>query len=170
MFDGLTVFSLLPKPKTRLVKPADSSLGRVVVRWGEDRSEGCDMAKKVIIPAEMLDLYRDWKMAPGSEAGGFVFLTGFNGADLEGQVSPDATSQINTAFDQVFSVLHEGGMDARHIVEVTSYHVGLRDHLNAFKAIWSERMCEPYPAWTAIEVAGFASEGVVIELRVIAHR
>lgn len=29
---------------------------------------------------------------------------------------------------------------------------------------------EPCPAWTAIEVAGFASDGVVVELRVIARR
>jgi len=109
-------------------------------------------------------------MAPGSAVDGFVFLTGFNGAGLDGALSPDAATQINTAFDQVFSVLSEGAMDARHVVEVTSYHIGLKDHLETFKAIWAERMCEPYPAWTAIEVAGFASEGVVVELRVVAHK
>lgn len=118
----------------------------------------------------MTGLYHSWKMAPGSEADGFVFLTGFNGAGLDGTTSPDAATQINTAFDQVFSVLNEGAMDARHVVEVTSYHIGLKDHLETFKAIWSERMCEPYPAWTAIEVSGFASEGVVVELRVVAHK
>ncbi|OJJ11507.1 hypothetical protein BKI51_07125 [Alphaproteobacteria bacterium AO1-B] len=118
----------------------------------------------------MTGLYQSWKMAPGSEVDGFVFLTGFNGAGLDGTTSPDAATQINTAFDQVFSVLSEGAMNARNVVEVTSYHIGLKDHLEAFKAIWAERMCEPYPAWTAIEVAGFASEGVVVELRVVAHR
>jgi enamine deaminase RidA (YjgF/YER057c/UK114 family) len=128
------------------------------------------LAKQAIIPKDMTNLYQDWKMAPGSEVDGFVFLTGFNGSGLDGEVSPDAATQINTAFDQVFSVLHEGAMDARHVVEVTSYHVGLKDHLETFKAIWAERMCEPYPAWTAIEVAGFASDGVVVELRVVAHR
>ena len=128
------------------------------------------MVKRIIVPANMADLYRDWKMAPGSEAGGFVFLTGFNGTDLDGATSPDAATQINTAFDQVFSVLHEGGMDARNVVEVTSYHVGLKKHLHVFKAIWAERLSDPYPAWTAIEVAGFASDGVIVELRVIAHR
>ena len=128
------------------------------------------MSKQVIIPKSMTSLYRDWKMAPGSEAGGFVFLSGFNGTGLDGVTSPQAATQINTAFDQVFSVLAEGDMDARHIVEVTSYHVGLKQHLDAFKSIWAQRMCEPYPAWTAIEVAGFASDGVVVELRVVAHR
>ncbi|MEJ6395949.1 Rid family hydrolase [Gymnodinialimonas sp. 2305UL16-5] len=128
------------------------------------------MAKNAIVPDNMADLYRDWKMAPGSEAGGFVFLSGFNGAGLDGETSSDLAAQINTAFDQVFGVLHEGGMDAGNVVEVTSYHVGLKDHLDTFKAIWTERMRDPYPAWTAIEVAGFASDGVIVELRVVAHR
>ena len=109
-------------------------------------------------------------MAPGSEAGGFVFLTGFNGCGLDGVTSPDPAEQINTAFDQVFSVLADGGMEARHIVEVTSYHVGLKDHLETFKAIWAARLCDPYPAWTAVEVAGFATDNVIVKLRVVAHR
>ncbi len=128
------------------------------------------MTKRAIIPQNMADLYKDWKMAPGSEAGGFIFLTGFNGAGLDGEVSTDPATQINVAFDQVFSVLSGGALDARHIVEVTSYHVGLRDHLQTFKDIWAQRMCDPFPAWTAIEVAGFASEGAIVELRVVAHR
>lgn len=128
------------------------------------------LRKQAIIPKAMSGIYRDWKMAPGSEVDGFVFLTGFNGAGLDGVTSENAATQIDTAFDQVFSVLDEAGLDASHIIEVTSYHVGLKDHLNTFKEIWAKRMCEPYPAWTAIEVAGFASEGVIVELRVVAHR
>lgn len=108
-------------------------------------------------------------MAPGSEVDGFVFLTGFNGMGLDGVVSTDAAEQIETAFDQIFSVLEEAGLDATHIVEVTSYHIGLREHLEVFKTIWAQRMYEPYPAWTAIEVAGFASDGVIVEMRVVAH-
>ena len=126
--------------------------------------------KKTIIPKVMTGLYDDWKMSPGCEIDGFVFLTGFNGMGLNGEVSSDAETQIHTAFDQVFSVLESAAMDARHIVEVTSFHIGLKEHLSVFKAIWAERMCDPYPAWTAIEVAGFASEGVVVEMRVVAHR
>ncbi len=128
------------------------------------------MTKRPVIPDSMANMYRDWKMAPGSEIDGFVFLTGFNGTGLDGHTSPDPVTQINTAFDQVFEVLAEAGLDARHIIEVTSYHVGLKTHLEAFRAIWAERMCEPYPAWTAIEVAGFVSDDVVVELRVVAHR
>ena len=118
----------------------------------------------------MAALYNSWKMAPGSEVDGFVFLTGFNGMGLDGTLSPDPGAQIGTAFAQVLDVLGEAGLSADHIVEVTSYHVGLREHLEVFKSIWARIMREPYPAWTAIEVAGFASDGVVVELRVVANR
>ena len=53
---------------------------------------------------------------------------------------------------------------------MTSYHVGLRDHLEIFKQIRARYVVEPYPAWTAIEVAGFVSEGAIVELRCIARR
>ncbi|MBM7067607.1 Rid family hydrolase [Actibacterium sp. 188UL27-1] len=128
------------------------------------------MTKKAIIPTTMIGLYRDWKMAPASEMDGFLFLTGFSGMGPDGVASTSAAIQIETAFDQIFEVLGDADLDARHIVEVTSYHVGLKGHLGTFKRIWADRMCEPYPAWTAIEVVGFASEGVMVEMRVVAHR
>ncbi|NGO54854.1 Rid family hydrolase [Allomesorhizobium camelthorni] len=109
-------------------------------------------------------------MSPGLECDGFVFLTGFNGMSLDGELSLDPSEQIQEAFAQVNMVLCEGGMCFEDVVEMTSYHVGLRDHLEQFKAIRAQYVHEPYPAWTAVEVAGFASEGVIIELRVVARR
>lgn len=118
----------------------------------------------------MQTLYDDWHMSPGLECDGFVFLTGVNGVASDGTVSSNAKDQIETAFAQVEAVLSEGGMSFSNIIEVTSYHVGIRQHLDTFRDIWKRKVVEPYPAWTAIEVAGFASEGVVVELRVIARR
>jgi enamine deaminase RidA (YjgF/YER057c/UK114 family) len=117
------------------------------------------MGKKAIIPSGMEPLYRDWRMSPGLECSG-----------LDGTLSADPSEQIWDAFIQVQMVLQEGGLTFGDVVEVTSYHVGLRHHLEQFKSIWAQFVREPYPAWTAIEVAGFASDSVVIELRVVAHR
>jgi len=127
------------------------------------------MNKRSIIPPEMQSLHDNWHMSPGLECGGFVFLTGVNGVAGDGTVSSSHAEQIETAFAQVESVLAEGGMSFDDVVEITSYHVGLRQHLETFKTIWKQLVTKPYPAWTAIEVAGFATEGVVVELRVIAR-
>lgn len=128
------------------------------------------MAGTPIIPLEMKSYYEDWRMSPGLESHGFVFLTGMTGVAPDGSLSSDTAGQIREAFSQIGRVLEEGGLVFRDVVEMTSYHVGLRDHLELFKAIRAEFVEEPYPAWTAIEVAGFATEGVVIEIRVIARR
>ncbi len=128
------------------------------------------MNKRSIIPAEMQSIYDDWHMSPGLDCDGFVFLTGVNGVASDGTVSVHAEEQIEIAFSHAETVLAEGGMSFADVLEVTSYHVGIRQHLDSFRKVWERKVVEPYPAWTAIEVAGFASEGVVVELRIIARR
>ena len=125
--------------------------------------------RRAIVPSAMRAMHDEWRMSPAVEARGLLFLTGFSGASPDGAVATDATRQIETAFDQVEAVLAEAGASMASVVEVTSYHVGLRSHLPAFRAVWAARMTQPYPAWTAIEVAGLATEGVVVELRVVAE-
>ena len=128
------------------------------------------MPMEPIIPAKMQSYYDDWRMSPGLACNGFVFMTGFTGSGPDGVLSLDPEDQIREAFSQVGSVLAEAGMDFGHVVEMTTYHVGLQGHLDLFRAIRAERVKEPYPAWTAIEVAGFVTEGVIIGIRVIARQ
>ena len=88
----------------------------------------------------MQDLYDTWRMSPALEVDGFLFFPGFNGVSLDGHVSPVPREQIETAFVQVLLVLEEAGLDASAIVEVTSYHIGLRSHLDDFKTVWAKTM------------------------------
>lgn len=85
-------------------------------------------------------------------------------------MSNDPMEQIRQAFHKVNLVLEAGGMSFADIVEMTTYHVGLRAHLDLFKAIRAEYVQEPYPAWTAIEVSGFVRENAIVEIRVIARQ
>jgi len=117
---------------------------------------------KPIIPSDLQNYYDDWQMSP--------FLTGFTGVRADGSLSSDPETQIREAFDKVCSVLREAGLSFGAVVEMTTYHVGLRDHLDIFKQIRSEYVREPYPAWTAIEVSGFVREGAFVEVRAIAKR
>ena len=123
-----------------------------------------------IVPTELAGYVSDWSMSPGLEHDGFLFMTGFTGAGPDGTMPDDPEAQMRAAFAKVGMVHAETGLDFAHVVEMTSYHVGLRDHLDLFKQVRAEHVREPFPAWTAIEVAGFVREGAVIELRVIARR
>ena len=126
------------------------------------------MKRQSIIPQELESYYNDWKMSLELISGQHVFFTGFTGANSDGSLSSDPETQMRNAFEKIGFVLRDAKLDFGSLVEMTTYHVGLRDHLDVFKAVRAEYVEEPYPAWTAIEVAGFVREGAVIEIRVIA--
>ena len=67
------------------------------------------------------------------------------------------------------TALRAAGCDFSHVVEMTSYHIGLQAQLEAFKTVKDEFIPEPYPAWTAIGVSELAVPGTVVEIRVIAR-
>jgi enamine deaminase RidA (YjgF/YER057c/UK114 family) len=127
------------------------------------------MVKRAIIPPEFRAAADRLKMSPAIVSRDHAFLTGVTGSDAHGQMPDDAETQIRNAFEKIGSVLRAGGLTFRSIVEMTTYHVGLRDHFDLFNAIRLEYLGEPYPAWTAVEVAGLRREGAIIEIRVIAH-
>ena len=108
-------------------------------------------------------------MAPGHLSGDHIFLTGFTGTDPDGTLSEDAETQMRQAFDTIGYVLEDAGLGFGALVEMTTYHVGLKDHVELFKRVRADYVVEPYPAWTAIEVAGFISDGAIIEIRAIAR-
>lgn len=124
---------------------------------------------KAVIPKRLERFVTDWQMSPGVDHGGFVFLSGMLGTSGDAG-APAAAEQIEIAFARVNQVLDAAGLGFEHVVEMTSYHVGLREHLEDMKRVRAGYVREPYPAWTAIEVAGFVREGAVIELRCIARR
>lgn len=107
-------------------------------------------------------------MSPGIVSGNHVFLTGVTGADLNGTMPEDPGEQFRSAFERIGSILRADGLAFRSIVEMTSYHVGLREHFDTFNAIRLEYLDDPYPAWTAVEVAGLRREGAIVEIRIIA--
>jgi enamine deaminase RidA (YjgF/YER057c/UK114 family) len=107
-------------------------------------------------------------MSPGVISNGLLFLTGMTGRRDDGTFADDPEQQIRDAFAKVGAVLSEAGLDWSHMVEMTSFHVGMAEHLDAFRAVRDELVRPPHPAWTAIEVAGFVSPGAIVELRVVA--
>ena len=124
--------------------------------------------KRAIVPPELSTAAARMNMSPAVAAGGFVFLTGVTGGDLHGRMPDDPEIQMRNAFGKIAVVLREAGLTVEALVEMTTYHVGLRDHFDLFDAIRLEVLSDPYPAWTAVEVAGLRREGAVIEIRAVA--
>lgn len=126
------------------------------------------MAKTAIIPEEFRDGASVANMSPGILSNDFLFLTGVTGATPNGDMPDDPEIQFRNVFNKINAVLDEAGCDFNSVVEMTSYHVGLRDHFELFDTVRVEYCYDPYPAWTAVEVAGLRREGAIVEIRVIA--
>jgi enamine deaminase RidA (YjgF/YER057c/UK114 family) len=126
------------------------------------------MTKRAIVPPEFRAAADQLKMSPGLLSGNYVFLTGVTGSDPRGYMPEEPEVQFRNAFEKIGLVLREAGLTFRSMVEMTTYHVGLRGHFDLFNSIRLEYLEEPYPAWTAVEVAGLRREGAIVEIRVIA--
>lgn len=127
------------------------------------------MAKSLISPPEFRSASNELKMSPGILSGDFVFLTGVTGSDTQGRMPEEPEAQFRKVFEKIELVLREAGLTMQSIAEMTSYHVGLREHFDLFDSIRLEYLDAPYPAWTAIEAGGLRREGAVVEIRAIAN-
>ena len=67
-------------------------------------------------------------------------------------------------------MLGEAGATWADVVEMTSYHIGLREHIETLFAVHREFVAEPYPAWTAVGVTELLSKDAVLEIAVTAVR
>ena len=128
------------------------------------------MTHEAIIPPGSEDAARSLALSPGVLSGGHVFLTGMTGRDASGGMPADPETQFRNAFDRIGTVLAAAGVGFDAIVEMTSYHVGLRAHFDLFSRVRRDYVRAPFPAWTAVEVAGLRREGALVEIRVIAAR
>ena len=81
----------------------------------------------------------------------------------------DVALQTRNALEKVAMILHAADVTMEAVVEVTSYHIGLRDHFDEVGSIFHELFGTPLPAWTAVEAAGLRRPLAVIELRIVAH-
>jgi enamine deaminase RidA (YjgF/YER057c/UK114 family) len=126
------------------------------------------MTRRAIVPPELRAAADQLKMSPAIVSGDHVFLTGATGGDAHGQMPDDPETQMRNTFEKIGVVLRAGGLSFDSIVEMTTYHVGLRDHFELFNQVRLDYLAEPYPAWTAVEIAGLRREGAIVEIRVIA--
>jgi enamine deaminase RidA (YjgF/YER057c/UK114 family) len=123
----------------------------------------------VVVPAGMEMAYEQFHFAPAIRSGRWLRCSGQLGTDAKFQAVADPEAQFAQAFENVKSVLAAAKLDFGDVVEVTTFHVGLREHLGAFMAVKDRYLEAPYPAWTAIGVVELAVPNALVEIRVTAR-
>ena len=126
--------------------------------------------KKVIVPPAFATYPADWHLSPGLDTGDFVFFSGITGVRPDMSVSDQPRTQFRDAFGFLKANLSASDLDFSHLVEMTTYHIDLRRHLDQFIKVKDEFIAAPYPAWTAIGVSELITPGTYLEIRAIARR
>lgn len=126
------------------------------------------MENKVVMTESGKFSYDRFHFAPAIMRGGFVFCSGVIGTDAKGKLPDDIKEEFRNAWQGVGAVLKEAGGDFSNIVEYTTYHVGLQEHMGNFMSVRDEFISEPWPAWTAIGITELAVPGAHVEIKVIA--
>ena len=125
---------------------------------------------KIIVPPDFSHFPKKWHLSPGIDDGDYVFFSGVTGVRPDGTLSNDPQTQFRETFGFLKNNLSQAGLQFESIVEMTTYHVNLRTHLDDFIKVKDEFICEPYPAWSAIGVTELITEGTLVEIRVIAKK
>jgi enamine deaminase RidA (YjgF/YER057c/UK114 family) len=126
--------------------------------------------RDVIVTPEFAHYPRDWHFSPGVDTGDFVFFSGITGTRSDGSIGAEPEIQFREAFRFFQANLVHARLAMRDVVDITTYHLGLRTHLEIFMKVKDEYLLEPYPAWTAIGVSELITEGALVEIRAIAKR
>ena len=121
-----------------------------------------------VIPEGSEAQYDRFHFAPAFAVGNTVYVSGVIGQGADGKVPDDPEAEFTLAFDGVARVLESAGCTMADIVEMTTFHTDMPDSLGTFMKVKDRSVEAPYPAWTAVEVAGIRREGAVVEIRVIA--
>lgn len=106
--------------------------------------------------------YGIYHYAPIVKVGETLYLSGIVAGD------PDPEQQFERVFDHLEAVLAEAGADLSDVVEMTTFHIDMREHIDTFIELKDRHMSEPYPAWTAIGISELFSPRALVEVKVIA--
>jgi enamine deaminase RidA (YjgF/YER057c/UK114 family) len=123
----------------------------------------------VLVPKGMEMVYDRFHFAPAVRAGKWLRCSGQLGTDDSFRVIAEPEAQFAQAFENAKSVLAAAKLDFRDVVELTTFHVGLREHLGTFMKVKDRYLEAPYPAWTAIGVVELAVPGALVEIRLTAR-
>jgi enamine deaminase RidA (YjgF/YER057c/UK114 family) len=101
---------------------------------------------------------------PGVLRGRTLFLAGQVGRDSDLNIVAGTEAQTIQAFDNIKTVLLAAGGTFDDIVDMTTYHVDMRDK-PIFREVRDRYFLKKYPAWTSVAVSCLSFPGLMVEIK-----
>lgn len=112
----------------------------------------------------------EWGYADAVIDGDHIWLSGVVAGLRPGATLADQGATYDRAFQRIGDVLERSGASFDGIVEITPFHTDLPAPIDAFKRVKNRYIREPYPAWTAIDIARLVSDWGLVEIKIVARR
>lgn len=121
-----------------------------------------------IIPPSQQKLAERAGYLPALKVGNTLYLAGQVGRTADLQVIADPRQQFHAAWENLRDVLAAAGCDFADVVELTTYHVGLREHMAVFREVKDALFPRGTCPWTCIGVSELAHDGLLVEIKCVA--
>jgi enamine deaminase RidA (YjgF/YER057c/UK114 family) len=131
-------------------------------------SEGHPPGARVVVSPHWRAFYEAAHIPAAVRAGDTIRVAGHTGEGPDGLFDVHQEAQLRHTFGNLAQTLATAGVTWADVVQLTSYHVGLRAQAESLLAVAAEFLVDPYPAWTAVGVTELFEEGALVEISCVA--
>jgi enamine deaminase RidA (YjgF/YER057c/UK114 family) len=124
--------------------------------------------RQIIVPETMKLLAERAGYAPAVKVGTTLYCAGQVGRTADLQVIEDPEQQFLAAWGNLRQVLAAGGCGFEDVVEMTTYHIDMNQHMPLFRQVKDSLFPRNTCAWTCIGVSELAKPGLLVEIKCIA--
>lgn len=124
--------------------------------------------RQIIVPDTMKLLAERAGYAPAVKVGTTLYCAGQVGRTADLQVIEDPEQQFLAAWENLRQVLAAGGCSFEDVVEMTTYHIDINQHMPLFRQVKDSLFPRNTCAWTCIGVSELAKPGLLVEIKCIA--
>jgi len=124
--------------------------------------------RELIIPDPMQLIVERAGYVPAVKVGKTLYCAGQVGRTATLEVIEDPEEQFTAAWEDLRRVLKEGGCTFEDVVDMTTYHVNMSQHMAVFREVKNRLFPRGNCAWTAIGVSELAFPGLLAEIKCVA--
>ena len=106
--------------------------------------------------------------APAVKVGSTLFCAGQVGRAADLEVITDPEAQFLACWENLRVVLEAAGCTFEDVVDMTTYHVQMSQHISVFRDVKNRVFPRGTCAWTAIGVSELAHPGLLVEIKCVA--